>query len=167
MRKVLVLMLVLGLASAANAALSLNLNGEPAPEMYTASAGEVMTIGVVSDDANPYTAYLELVDPGVNADWQGDLVMTDNAGKSASNTPDAYGYVGTFELNAAAFPGEDPQVSAGEQFQAELSYAGPGEAVVNIYNVNWDVPVGTMTIVPEPMTIALLGFGGLLLRRRR
>jgi hypothetical protein len=45
---------------------------------------------------------------------------------------------------------------------------GPG-AWIDIYDygVSAVIPAGKMNLIPEPMTIALLGLGGLLLRRRK
>jgi hypothetical protein len=44
-----------------------------------------------------------------------------------------------------------------------------GAGFVDLYDgaVSWVTPAGTLEIVPEPMTIALLGLGGLFLLRRR
>jgi hypothetical protein len=48
---------------------------------------------------------------------------------------------------------------------------GPGDAVLHLYSTDWVTPtlIDSVVIhqVPEPTTIALLGFGGLLLRRRK
>jgi hypothetical protein len=44
-----------------------------------------------------------------------------------------------------------------------------GGAWIDIYDygVSVVIPVGKMNLIPEPMTIMLLGLGGLLLRRRK
>jgi hypothetical protein len=47
-----------------------------------------------------------------------------------------------------------------------------GDAVINLYSTDWTTPtlidsVVIHQVVPEPVTIALLGLGGLFLRRRK
>ncbi|MFA5422466.1 MAG: PEP-CTERM sorting domain-containing protein [Phycisphaerae bacterium] len=60
-----------------------------------------------------------------------------------------------------------PEVEAGDWFS--IGYTGEVGDVIDIYDyaVSDTVPIGSVTVTPEPMTIALLGLGGLLLRRRK
>ena len=55
-------------------------------------------------------------------------------------------------------------------FELEDLGAAPGfPHLIDIYDydVSFYTPVGTISLIPEPMTIALLGLGGLFLVRRR
>jgi hypothetical protein len=59
-------------------------------------------------------------------------------------------------------------------FETGFRYLGGGEAVIKLYEDDWAtvedatvIDAMTIHLLPEPTTIALLGFGVSLLRRRR
>jgi len=57
---------------------------------------------------------------------------------------------------------------AGDWYMLDIIGAVSGDHIdIYDYAVSWAVPVGTLQLVPEPMTVLLLGLGGLLLRRRK
>jgi hypothetical protein len=177
MKKLLVLMMVLGLATSAQAAISLSLNGNPAPAELTLNISDVVTIDVESDDDSTYGAYLEMQDSenlglagivATRGEWYSDMTIYTEAGSDAYASPDPYGYLGTWELSASGTP-TGTLTSPGTHFAIDFHCKGEGDVTIALYDLSWLVPLQTLVIhqVPEPMTIGLLGLGGLLLRRRK
>jgi len=93
------------------------------------------------------------------------------AGSNAYVTPDPLGYVGYYEIQAATWePPFIPDILPGVQFEISVFIANVGDVyTIDLYASDWVTILdsGTVTVVPEPMTIALLGLGGLFLLRRR
>jgi len=164
MKKLLVLMLVLGMSSLASATISVS-----APSQLNYTINETGTISVMSDD---------VIDDGIYLD-----IYYVSAGNYSLGTPTLTGlaptlstaslYAGGFdndelEILFASAPGEG--VVTGEWFTIDITCLGPGDVLLEVYGSAAPYPLlQTLTIaqVPEPMTVALLGLGGLFLLRRR
>ena len=163
MRKLLILFLVLGMASAANALLIKvdDLEGESFEVDVQA------TITVVSEDTSSWLGYLIVEEGGAGS--LENVVILDAAGDNASAGSYIEAGWGTgFELSASTLT--DPTIAIGTQFS--LDYVGEvgDTATISLFaNEEYVTPVASVnvTVVPEPMTIILLGLGGLFLRRRR
>lgn len=163
MKKLLVLTLVLGLASGASAALTLV--GAPAEPI---DIGESISILVNNSEDGAYSGWLEIAGQAV-ADYDGDPVFTaagDPGG--ASEMKPADGYPGWYEFTVASFP-PNPTIAAGDHIEVNVMGVSEGTAALNLYATDGVTLLDTaqITVIPEPMTIALLGLGALFLRRRR
>jgi hypothetical protein len=170
MKKLLVLMLVLGMASWANATLAIINNGDGTVDIEcdvtlttsdyiyatlvidvtegTVSGGAIESSLVsgngdtwqlgIGDDAE---GYYYPVPSGMNGVYMNELI-----------------YTGTFASGTTLFEGIDVTLS-------------DSSGTIYVYIIPEDFSnYGTMDdslLIPEPMTIALLGLGGLFLRRRR
>jgi hypothetical protein len=174
MKKLLVLLMVLGLATSAQAALTLSLSET------TVAVGDTVTASVVSDSATPWGYYLFILsedtyywtDP-VAAAYDGSWSYHTTAGAGsvgdlgyATTTT----YAAAYRLNAdgsSVFP------EAGTQFSISLMGVQAGTIYISLQNpsdyseMTTNGPLALEVVVPEPMTIALLGLGGLFLRRRK
>ena len=166
MRKLLILFLVLGLASTANALLIKvdDLEGESFEVDVQA------TITVVSEDTSNWLGYIIIEEGGAGS--LENVAILDAAGNIASAGPyTEAGWGAGFELSAAA-TGDPPVPPVGVGTQFSLDYVGAvgDTATISLFvDPEYTTPVASVnvTVVPEPMTLILLGLGGLFLRRRR
>ena len=165
MKKLLILVLVLGIASTASAALSL------ADSALTVTINTTVAFNVDGDTASNIDWYVGNV-PG-KADVTGMVLdSSGNAGPNAYVNESPYGYNGYWELGSKDDDPDTWDIIAGTQFNGTITVGGTtGTYSIYLYDSGW-TSTGVkdtlaLTIVPEPMTIALLGLGGLFLRRRK
>jgi hypothetical protein len=162
MKKVLVLTLVLGLAAVANATVTLSSSALDVP------MGTSVTLTVSSDTASSYGGYIALTDLVAGA--FGQMSILPGSGPDAAIEDEAIypGYEGVWYFSAASFNPSDP-IIAGDHFQIDYT-AQDGSSLVAIQL--WDFSEAVVQTInlqntPEPMTLGLLGLGGLFLRRRK
>ena len=165
MKKLMGLFLVLALTSAANAVL-IQVNGQVGE---TFDVQEKATISVVSEDALNWLGYLIVEDGGLG-------VLSIPVGTALAGDPSLAGatpyteagWGNGYEITvagSASFP-----VGVGTQFDFDFTGVLGDTATISLFvDPEYSVPVASvaLNVVPEPMTILLLGLGGLFLRRRR
>ncbi len=178
MKQLLILMLVLGLAPTAGAVVTMELREAdgvtPVEDLFRIWIGSdyVLVISGASADAG---ASLGLYGPTYTAaDWD----YLGPGGQSAATTVDTgdlsyinwvspyYGYD-----MIADDSGSGPGVSTGDWFTIDLTCLGAfvdfSFDLLDYKNNSTVIASVDGVIIPEPMTIALLGVGALLLRRRK
>jgi hypothetical protein len=168
MKNMLILALVLGMASSANAIIvELGAggvtNGAPADLEIN-----VNVVEVVSDaDETPYVRYLFA--PDVSTLDATNVIATSNAG-TAPVTLDYADALGpgthTWEIQAG-HAGNPPLISivAGIQFNVDITAVPGGQ--LQLLTEDLTTVLDTVTYIPEPASMLLIGLGGLFLRRRK
>ena len=191
MKKLLTLMIILGLASMANAGLIFTVNGLPQEPEVWLEPSEIIELGLELSAGETITSYVfgyhlsndqaELITDGASGSHPDILdPMTD------IEFPQGFDFPGELNANEAQYV----KFSAGQLFSPAV--AGPTILMAELYvhcldatDVILTIDVEGTTIIdgvnvdegtvhtliihqtPEPMTIALLGLGGLFLRRRK
>jgi hypothetical protein len=189
MKKLLVVLMVLSMAAIVNAALVINVNGKTGG----ASIGpnETATISIVaSEEPSPSNLYLFVTDGSFGTVSGGSVVFSSAAGEMALhhegagdqyvNTVHQYGWLDatqTYYINLTANTNSsvvNGTVVDSVTYRAEIAgdstiilggIVDDGQGEGGYLMAVWDTVV--IHQVPEPMTMALLGLGGLLLRRRK
>ena len=184
MKKLLILMLVLGMASLANAAMQISVGGDPEPvdSQITLLPTETIMLDIWTDADMPAFA---------GGPWM--LVVDTTLGSMTPGTalpPMTYGLPapGYTTDNANVIPPAGKEgiwgiavntnmtpIPAGTVLYDEIIFHCEAAGDATIYLMN--APEGSMANIiydsvvihqiPEPMTILLLGLGGLFLRRRK
>ena len=160
MKKLLVARLVLGLASGAGAALKLV--DKPTEPI---DIGETIAIMVENTSSGAYTGWLSISDPSI-ADFD-DVTFTAAGNPSGASTITPHPEFGAWiEFSVVSFP--PAEVAPGEHITVEVTGKSEGTTRLTLLGGDgeliWDS--ADISVIPEPMTIALLGLGSLFLRRR-
>lgn len=168
----MILLTILGLVSAANAALTWKDAGSTDIDSVDIMEGGTATVYLYSDTAN--LSMVNWVDPGniAVARVTGGSALS-AAGKGATYGIDPSGYTGW--ARGESLPGDDAtSITVGLWYELVISAFGTdGESTVMSSDYYAATSGGgvtdllTVNIIPEPMTISILGLGGLLLRRRK
>jgi len=165
MRKLLVSILVLGLVPAANAAF-IQVGGQTGD---TFNVLENSVITVVSENTSSWLGYVIVEAGGTGVLSEG--LALDAAGNLASASPYSEAGWGTgYELTVAQSPGGVPAIAVGPQFSMNFTGILGQTARISLFmDPEFTTPISSVlvTVVPEPMTVLLLGLGALFLRRRK
>ena len=168
MKRLLALMLILVITSSANAVF-IQIDGVSG-ESAEVAEGATSTITIVSENESSWLGYLIIEAGGTGT--LSNAVILDAAGNIAS--AESYTEVDWgdgYELTVAMSPGGDPAIATGTQFSFDFSGGVLGEtAQISLFlDPDYTNPVSSVmvSVIPEPITMVLLGFGAMFLRRRR
>ena len=172
MKKFLVLMLVLGMASLANATLQISVDGDVGLDEITIAPSDYICLDLTAEGTEDGSAYW------LNIDGPG-LVDIANVVQYVQDGPvEAYiidlgpavGHDQTIMMDLL-IPGSVVNILPEGTVVDLLMFhcEGLGDVTVSVFDSNTGATLDTLTIhqIPEPMTLALLGLGGLFLRRRK
>jgi len=185
MKKLLVLFMVLGLTTMANAALQISVNGDPEPidGAITLGPSDEIILDIWTDaDLNPFEiiTWQLIVDTSLGSITPGVALGYGDYGSppETQNAPDVISPEGQEGIWGLASNLELTPVPAGTVLFDQIVFHCEGDdfgagTVISLM----DAPEGVMGSIlydsvliyqtPEPITIALLGLGGLFLRRRK
>jgi hypothetical protein len=159
MKKLLVLLLIIGMASVANAALSIVGPTE-------INKDDMVTISVVSDSVTDQSAYLVfgyVSEGGFELSNPRSPIIPPPIPPIPTPPDDTIGFILIFSQDPNPYP-------PGIWFEVDLTCLKAGvDVFVELLHSDFTTVLDTLTIhqIPEPMTLALLGLGGLFLLRRR
>ena len=192
MKKLLIFMLVLGMASLASAQLQISVNGnkEPMDSEYVliAPSGtltlDIWTTHEIAPPPGTGEGYFAMVAQESQATISGGIVVyplvppMDEGIMILDDVKGMGGFPGMVEGENGVTGGialtRLPNIPAGATIYDGILFhcEGPGDVTIHLlWTVDFmtGVVIDSVTIhqMPEPATIALLGLGGLLLRRRK
>jgi len=172
MKKFVVLLVVLALASMANATIMLSVNGSTTQNSITLSVGGTCMIDIYSNDSSSHqgTIAVRPANPGTLSNPV--VYKPVPAGNSAGTTAVDYTGFGVgigYDFVSAGTPVDQGGTlpSPGTHFDFLYTCTGVGTVIVDLYEGTTPVDSVTITQIPEPATMAILGLGALLLRRKK
>ena len=181
MKKFLFMLVVLAMANVASATLLISVDGmiDPPDTTINLRPSDTVVIDIWGDGETQMGMFLMTLDvagPG-SLDLSGAVVLypgNTNVPPMWFDDPDLAGMIGAqnpmvyFELVDLPSGGADPAPLEGVLVDGIVFHCdGPEDVIITLYDGNLE-PLDSQVIhQPEPMTIALLGLGGLFLRRRK
>lgn len=174
MKKLVALMMVLAVSGVAGAALSFGTGGMAIQEI-TLAPSDVVVLQVIST-GELWNVSLFMIATGPSSVDIADAQVIGNPKSDVTGALGVVDYTGAIEgtdwilyadMAKPAIP--SPAIADGVVVDGIVFHCdGPGIVTVQLVDLNTGIEYGTFIInqIPEPMTLGLLGLGGLFLRRR-
>ena len=159
MKKLLALVLVLSVAPLASANFSLTANGGTFSISSDADAAQAFYVLVSTDIAEP--TFENLVGGSLS-----DVTSYGTMAASSFNVTSIAGDAYVWKVNFADSTALIPAGAWGTYTATDGSIFQEGTGAVEVITDGF-APVGTLAVVPEPATMALLSLGALALRRKK
>lgn len=194
MRKLLALTLILGLASVANAGLTLSVNGLPAPDEITLEPSDTIVLDIDCDvELGGGDLAIILSNAQGALDWSG-IIFDDFGPMGRGGTWFSGPWDGAWQVQASSTPqalyfnGGNASMNRQPPFKLMdgliFHCVEPTDVIIDLVAVSDVIYFGAdqlpyphytegelidsiYVVQPEPMTLSLLGLGGLALLRRR
>ena len=164
MKKLLILLLVLAFASTSYGAYS--------DDFELELSGTTLTIvGLIAPASGSEMMYVVMDQGGPGDGYQFGTPTTIIGSPATAGSLRAIDVINdedydAFQFGAGSTGLEEPAWDAATGDWFTVQYSGDVGDFVDVYDDEVEY-LGTMEIIPEPITIALLGLGGLFLRRRK
>jgi hypothetical protein len=160
MKKLLGLVLVLAVASLANATIL-----TWSADSVNVAVNGTITVQLVASDNVFYDDVWVGADESLIAQIQSITEVDNNAGDNGYAAAQSV-YPGWYKIGTADMSDPFNSVKAGAQFDVVIKGLAMGTYVISsdAYGQNDEL---TVNVIPEPATMAILGLGGLLLRRKK
>ncbi|MBN1795763.1 MAG: PEP-CTERM sorting domain-containing protein [Sedimentisphaerales bacterium] len=180
MKRIFILLAIVSIACSANAALQISVNGDkdPANSEYTIAPSQNLILDIWTNTT---------ISPGVGEGTFALVCLTQNGtisgGENVSDEPSLYiysfdSYEGHTGIWASVTLGTAPSLAANSTLVDNIDFHcewQPNDVLIEllydpvypVYGVSEVVDSVIIHQAPEPITMSLLGLGGLLLRKRK
>lgn len=164
MKRYLILALILSVTSLANAALVLSFDDDTLIEEVTIVTSTSFVIGVYQDTDQPDEFWIGITGPASYSGFGTLFIPPAPTTMVANDGGYGDGWIHVY------MPEPSTTGEVGKWWELSFLCEDEGDVTIDLYAADGSTIIDTILIhqeIPEPVTMALLGLGGLFLRRRK